>query len=496
MKTVVARKEKITDVGRVYKGARKTNSVSSVTTKKKSTTVRLKKLWPEPDWAQVAMDNGNTNFTLVFFLIYQKLNLTPAFDKYDTDEIKANKTANYVAFVTNVKNVFENSSQKLNFETVELGFKVIAKGLEETYGWKYNRCILKKTYGCTLFYSAYDTELCNSLLDAGFGKHAQVRTDVWYSYCKATYQGSKRVYGVKCCDKYYKTDKGEYVVFPQNEQGLEDVKKAVQDLRQASYLAKHVFSAKAFTTRPTPLDGVNRIGAARFDGDDITQDQFMADFKFCGIEYGNWVTQSERQEFLNVTYDAMADLMELLGLPLHMASLNGKLGIAFGSRGKSNSSAFFEPQQNLIAITKTQAIGNMAHEFAHALDWYFGDMHGDKRFATKISYTNGYAYSAILEWMREWEEFYSDSNLYKTSKAVDVERGKTYFATAPELFARCFEQWVQLKLNENGANNNFLAWDAVDEPDVEYSVYPLNDEKLKNFELFNALPSIIQRMTQ
>ncbi len=404
-------------------------------------------------------------------------------------------TEKYLTFVINTKNLLEKSSNKFNFDSVKLGFQSIAQSFKEIYGWSYSPCLLKKSFGCTLYYSDHDDVLCNSLLDAGFGKHEKVRTDVWYSYTKAIHNGSKEIYAVKCCNKFYKNDMGEYVFFPQNEQGLEDVKEAVNELRHTSYISKHIFSNKAFTERTTPLNGVNRIGVPRFKGSDITQDQFMADFKFCGIEYGNWVTQSERQEFLNVTYSSMADLMELLGLPLHMASLNGKLGIAFGSRGKSNSSAFFDRQQNLIAITKTNAIGNMAHEFAHALDWYFGKMHSDNSFASHIDYTNSYAYSAILEWMRDWRLFYSNSTLLKTSKAVDVERGKNYYATAHELFARCFEQWVQLKLNENGANNNFLAWDAVDEPDVEYSVYPLNDEKMKNFALFDALPSIIQRMT-
>lgn len=66
----------------------------------------------------------------------------------------------------------------------------------------------------------------------------------------------------------------------------------------------------------------------------ITVDEFTKTFRFRGVEFGNWVTQSERQGFLDATYDAFMDLARIFGLPPSFASLGGTLGIAFGSRGK------------------------------------------------------------------------------------------------------------------------------------------------------------------
>lgn len=101
-------------------------------------------------------------------------------------------------------------------------------------------------------------------------------------------------------------------------------------------------------------------------------------FKFSGVEFGNWVNQKERAWFLNCTYDSLMDLVELLGLPVTFASLGGKLGIAFGSRGTGvdSAAAHFEPGNMLIHLTKTQGVGALAHEFAHGFDCVLAKRNG------------------------------------------------------------------------------------------------------------------------
>ncbi|WP_298337661.1 LPD1 domain-containing protein [Ferrimicrobium sp.] len=97
---------------------------------------------------------------------------------------------------------------------------------------------------------------------------------------------------------------------------------------------------------------------------------------FRGIQYGNWATQSERQEMLNLAYDAMSDLALALGvstqylaLPLELESGVQNLGLALGARGRGGSaSAHYEPARHVINLTKTKGGGALAHEWMHGYD--------------------------------------------------------------------------------------------------------------------------------
>jgi len=70
---------------------------------------------------------------------------------------------------------------------------------------------------------------------------------------------------------------------------------------------------------------------------DATPEMFTEAFGFRGVEFGNWVSQGknakERQGMLNQAYDALHDLANIIGIPPQAVSLNGSLGLAFGSRG-------------------------------------------------------------------------------------------------------------------------------------------------------------------
>lgn len=118
-----------------------------------------------------------------------------------------------------------------------------------------------------------------------------------------------------------------------------------------------------------------RVGQDHRSGVDVTPEQFLETFGFRGVEFGNWVKQGagsrERQGMLNEAYDALMDLASVLGVPPKALSLEGKLGIGFGSRGSGKASAHFEPDRVVINLTKTKGAGALAHEWFHALDNYF-----------------------------------------------------------------------------------------------------------------------------
>lgn len=123
-----------------------------------------------------------------------------------------------------------------------------------------------------------------------------------------------------------------------------------------------------------------RTGENWRNGKNVTPEQFAEQFGFRGVEFGNWVSQGQgnkdRQGLLNQAYDGLMDLASIVGIPPKAISLNGSLGLAFGSRGKGWAAAHFEPGNLVINLTKTKGAGSLAHEWFHALDNYFSRMRG------------------------------------------------------------------------------------------------------------------------
>ena len=109
---------------------------------------------------------------------------------------------------------------------------------------------------------------------------------------------------------------------------------------------------------------------------DITEADLTELVPFRGIQYGNWATQAERQEMLNLAYDAMSDLAlaldvstAYLALPVKDGGGEKTLGLALGARGRGGRAvAHYEPREHVVNLTKTQGGGSLAHEWMHAYD--------------------------------------------------------------------------------------------------------------------------------
>ncbi len=102
-----------------------------------------------------------------------------------------------------------------------------------------------------------------------------------------------------------------------------------------------------------------RVGKLKREGD-VTPEQFQETFGFRGVEFGEWVENKNRQENLNQAYDALMDMSGVLNLPPRALSLNGSLGLAFGSRGiggKNAPLAHYEPIKVVINLTKKNGSG-------------------------------------------------------------------------------------------------------------------------------------------
>src|SRR5206468_9561042 len=87
-----------------------------------------------------------------------------------------------------------------------------------------------------------------------------------------------------------------------------------------------------------------------------------------GVQFGNWMTDDERQRHLRLASGAFADLADLLGLCDEEISLGGTLGIAFGARGKGTALAHYESGLRVINLTRKNGLGSLAHEWGHFFD--------------------------------------------------------------------------------------------------------------------------------
>lgn len=235
-------------------------------------------------------------------------------------------------------------------------------------------------------------------------------------------------------------------------------------------------------------------------GKDATPEMFANAFGFRGVEFGNWVSQGknakERQGMMNEAYDALHDLASILNIPTKAISLNGKIGLGFGSRGQGWASAHYEPGNLVINLTKTRGAGSLAHELFHAFDHHFGSARGrsiknnagvyitNEPETRYVNEKTGHTLS-VKRWneIKEAQGRIYDEASYKLQKGVrpEVEEAftelvkalddspmtkrarlndkgkKDYWGSTIERAARSFENYVIYKMQQKGYQNDYLA---------------------------------------
>ena len=127
---------------------------------------------------------------------------------------------------------------------------------------------------------------------------------------------------------------------------------------------------------PEQLEHVRRTGPDYRNGWDVTGQNYIDAFGFRGGEYGNWMSQDDRRESMNMGYEALKDLAAVLQISEKDISYQGALSIAFGARGSGNAVAHYEPLRKVINLTKMRSAGSLAHEWWHGLDDYLGTLMG------------------------------------------------------------------------------------------------------------------------
>lgn len=243
----------------------------------------------------------------------------------------------------------------------------------------------------------------------------------------------------------------------------------------------------------------DRTGPDRREGD-VTPEKFSGAFGFRGVQFGNYVEGPRRQSDLNRAYDSLMDMADVLKVPAKALSLNGRLGLAFGARGKGGknaAAAHYEPGQVAINLTKGHGAGSLAHEWFHALDNYFGQYdaarEGEITSGDKFMTSNNKRWPQWNDKEKEYlhpvrQEVYDafkgivnavhKSGMVNRARRLDEVRSKPYWATDTEMAARAFERYVQDRAKAAGVENDFLVniRKADDHGSPETYAYPTDAE--------------------
>jgi hypothetical protein len=239
-----------------------------------------------------------------------------------------------------------------------------------------------------------------------------------------------------------------------------------------------------------------------------------------GVQWGNSVTDDEREHHAVKAAEAMMDLADVLGLDDTHMSLGGNLGFAIGARGKGTALAHYEPSTKVINLTRKGGVGSLAHEWGHFFDHAmanFGisadhsrgrsdaDYHSERYSPERIirnedgkgyKVENGKLVTENLSNDPMWKGFDGVRKAFRGSgferrlhdvanqmvrQGVLSKSKRNYWVSTREVFARSFERYVQHKLKVQGRENTYLS--GV----TSHPLWPTDDEVAQMAPAFDAL---------
>ncbi|EOP6175832.1 LPD38 domain-containing protein [Escherichia coli] len=500
------RGKKIEDFGEEIKGAAKHRYAQLAETLGKTledrdyATQPLSKLFPKPDYAKLASEGADAD-TLAMIALYRS-------------DIPAKTKHNTAGWGESVKKVRHSVSEMLNgtvsakrlaewmegrmpsryADTWQLlrtlppsqmdkasAYRVVSGVYQAAGGKRYDppqklySLRNKDNKGTNLFFSESRDELLT-------------KAKVWFAELeeKSQAKGDEKTAPSPDdkirFDVYRNTRSGDiFIAYGKNKMRVRGGFKSASDARKyidshRDELVRHVKEMREIS-REEQRNATNRdrTGPERRKGD-VSPEQFSDAFGFRGVQFGNYVEGPRRQADLNRAYDSLHDLADVLNVPTKALSLNGRLGLAFGARGKGKAAAHYEPGEVAINLTKGNGPGALAHEWFHSLDNYFGryDVSTDGKITSGGDYmTEAQRAGRVFKDGRYVDAEYpvrqevydafkgvmkaiNSSDMPRRSALLDEVRSKPYWSTDVEMAARAFERYVQDKARMAGVENDYL----------------------------------------
>lgn len=427
---------KIEDFGRKIGGAKKDNwkqyglrveDILGMTSGEREKYITKDNIWKKPDYDVMMADGLPKKVAWFIKRTRDKLRSKPGSQEYQEG---------YIAFVQDLKNSIMNV--KTEQDCIEFYREFLIK----------KKYIVPKTmYGVEL------TEKCADAVDRKLFNALRVgESDFKYRFER---EMAKAQFGVPAEDKlppgvticyFHKAEK--YMVYKGgvNYASCDSREEAVKYAKEN--LCRSKVRKQSFI--PPQLTVINRDNLDEVVKEPVTGQDYLDTYNFYGGEFGNWMTAADRQQSLNMGYEAFHDLAVALDIDEKEISFGGKLAIAFGSRGSGNAMAHYEPLRHVINLTKMKGAGSLAHEWGHALDNILAEELGGK-WLTGMGVNAPESVNILLKTMkykdsatgRELTDFYSDA------KKLDEQFSKCdkgYWASDQEMFARAFACYVKDKL--------------------------------------------------
>lgn len=500
------RGKKIEDFGEEIKGAAKHRYAQLAETLGKTLEYRdyatqpLSKLFPKPDYAKLASEGADAD-TLAMIALYRS-------------DIPAKTKHNTAGWGESVKKVRHSVSEMLNgtvsakrlaewmegrmpsryADTWQLlrtlppsqmdkasAYRVVSGVYQAAGGKRYDppqklySLRNKDNKGSNLFFSESRDELLTKA-KAWFAEQEEK------SRAKGDEKTAPSPDDKISFDVYRNTRSGDiFIAYGKNKMRVRGGFKSASDARKyidshRDELVRHVKEMREIS-REEQRNATNRdrTGPERRKGD-VSPEQFSDAFGFRGVQFGNYVEGPRRQADLNRAYDSLHDLADVLNVPTKALSLNGRLGLAFGARGKGKAAAHYEPGEVAINLTKGNGPGALAHEWFHSLDNYFGryDVSTDGKITSGGDYmTEAQRAGRVFKDGRYVDAEYpvrqevydafkgvmkaiNSSDMPRRSALLDEVRSKPYWSTDVEMAARAFERYVQDKARTAGVENDYL----------------------------------------
>ncbi|MBY6032554.1 CLCA_X family protein [Marinobacter daepoensis] len=227
-------------------------------------------------------------------------------------------------------------------------------------------------------------------------------------------------------------------------------------------------------------------------------------FEFRSVEIGRWVTEPEKQRSAALFYDALCDLMSILGGTEPLIALRGTLALQYGIGGRPGVSAHYTPATRSFALAKNAGPGSIAHEWFHAFDHYISTKLFRQvppgQFASGQWLTRRDAIPHPLNQRLEacFKAILLDtsgdhpSDLFRQSAKADQAAGVHYYSQPEELCARAFEAFVQ----DAPLKNAFLVQGTKESEEARLGLYPQGAQRENINQAFLAYFHTLGRVLQ
>ena len=190
----------------------------------------------------------------------------------------------------------------------------------------------------------------------------------------------------------------------------------------------------------------------------------IKNFGLYSIEFGNWLNQAERLNFMYATLVTLRDMATVVGANQSQMGLHKKLSLAFGSRGKGGfAAAFYQSAYMVINLTKTQGRGTFCHEYGHAVDDLLGQHSGWRSTRKQPDYNGKRKGSSAWLFETVLDKVLWNDNGSPSSYQNYLDGKGEYLNRRNEIFARICETFFYMKFKELGIKNS---WGVTMRPDL------------------------------